>query len=65
LKIPVLVEGGQAYGSPIACDRREDAARPWNVTHQDRTIAKFDDIGKAGAYIDFMRGASIEPRIFD
>jgi hypothetical protein len=92
LRVPLLVEGGQAFGSPIICDRVlaildwetglplyrhtsyrppelrlafcEHEARPWSVTHKDRTIARFADIGKAGAYIAFMRGASVDPRVF-
>lgn len=89
--VPLLVEGAQAFGSPITCDRvlavldwktglplyrhasyrppelrlafREDEEQPWSVTHRDRTIARFADIGKAGAYIAFMRGASVDPHI--
>jgi hypothetical protein len=34
------------------------------VGHRDRTIARFTDIGKASAYIAFMRGASVEPWVF-
>jgi hypothetical protein len=33
------------------------------VLHK-RTVATFADIGKAGAYLAFMRGASVEPRVF-
>jgi hypothetical protein len=42
----------------------DDTERPWSVTHRDQTIARFADIGKAGAYIAFMRGASVDPRVF-
>ena len=92
LKVPLLVEGAQPFGSPVTCDRvlavldwetglplyrharyrppelqlayREHDARPWSVMHGDSTIARFADIGKAGAYIAFMRGASVDPRVF-
>lgn len=37
---------------------------PWHVTHRDKTIARFDDISKAGVYIAFMRGASVDPNMF-
>lgn len=36
----------------------------WCVTHQGVDVARFGDIGKAGAYVAFMRGLVIEPRIF-
>jgi hypothetical protein len=92
LKVPLLLENAQVFGSPITCDRilavlgwetglplyrhvryrppelkldfGEDERCPWCVRHRDRTIARFTDIGKAGAYIAFMRGASVEPRVF-
>jgi hypothetical protein len=38
--------------------------RPWNVVQRDEIVASFRDIGKAGAYLAFMRGATIEPRVF-
>lgn len=38
--------------------------RPWTVSHLDEVIARFKDMGKACAYIAFMRGETIEPRIF-
>jgi hypothetical protein len=41
-----------------------DAERPWNVLRREEVVACFADIGKAGAYVAFMRGATIEPRIF-
>ncbi|WP_284620529.1 hypothetical protein [Aquabacterium humicola] len=92
LKVPLLLEDGQAFGSPVTCGRVlaildwetglalyrhpgyrppelklafcEHESRPWSVMHRDSTIARFADIGKAGAYIAFMRGASVEPRFF-
>ena len=42
----------------------DDAERPWDVLHDERVVARFQDIGKAGAYVAFMRGETIEPRIF-
>ncbi len=41
-----------------------DADRPWAVLWCAEVVASFSDIGKAGAYVAFMRGATIEPRIF-
>lgn len=37
---------------------------PWAVTHLNEVIARFKDMGKACAYIAFMQGETIEPRIF-
>lgn len=36
----------------------------WNVLRREEVVASFRDIGKAGAYLAFMRGATIEPRVF-
>ena len=41
-----------------------DAERPWNVFRREEIVASFRDIGQAGAYLAFMRGATIEPRVF-
>ena len=41
-----------------------DADRSWNVLRREEVVASFRDIGKAGAYLAFMRGATIEPRVF-
>ena len=41
-----------------------DAKRPWLVSRSQQEIARFGDIGKAGAYVAFMRGETVEPRIF-
>lgn len=38
--------------------------RPWDVLHDEQVVACFPDIGKAGAYVAFMRGETVEPRIF-
>ena len=42
----------------------DGADRPWQVLRRDKVVACFQDIGKAGAYLAFMRGASVEPRVF-
>ncbi|MES2089703.1 MAG: hypothetical protein V4532_06975 [Pseudomonadota bacterium] len=42
----------------------EDTALPWAVRRGDEAIACFKDIGKAAAYLAFMRGATIEPSVF-
>ena len=41
-----------------------DAARPWVVSRSQQAVACFQDIGKAGAYVAFMRGETVEPRVF-
>ncbi len=41
-----------------------DTERPWDVLRHEEVVASFRDIGQAGAYLAFMRGATIEPRIF-
>lgn len=42
----------------------DDAVHPWAVLLHDKEIARFKDIGKAGAYLAFMRGETVEPKIF-
>lgn len=41
-----------------------DAKLSWNVLRHEEVVANFPDIGKAGAYLAFMRGATIEPLVF-
>ncbi|TFI48750.1 hypothetical protein E4O93_06145 [Diaphorobacter sp. DS2] len=41
-----------------------NADRPWDVLRRSEVVASFGDIGQAGAYLAFMRGATIEPRLF-
>ncbi|MBT9599298.1 MAG: hypothetical protein IV094_25220 [Vitreoscilla sp.] len=41
-----------------------DDQRPWAVRRREETVAQFDDIGKAAAYLAFMRGLPVEPTIF-
>ncbi len=41
-----------------------DSERPWDVLRREEVVASFMDVGQAGAYLAFMRGATIEPRIF-
>lgn len=36
----------------------------WEVVRDDSVEARFTDIGKAGAYLAFMCGETVEPRIF-
>ena len=92
LKVPLLVEDGEAGGGAILCtcvlavidwqtgdalDRHPayrppelriapsgQAHHPWAVVLRDQAVANFADIGKAGAYLAFMRGACVEPRVF-
>lgn len=54
-----------AYRAPSLTIRRGDAAdRPWEVHDAHDVIARFSEIGKAGAYVAFMCGETVEPRIF-
>lgn len=54
-----------SYRAPDLLIRRGNAAtHPWEVLHDDKLVASFQDIGKAGAYVAFMRGETIEPRVF-
>ena len=41
-----------------------DSKRPWGVSRSRQEVARFQDIGKAGAYVAFMRGETVEPRVF-
>lgn len=41
-----------------------DVTRPWGVSRSQQAVARFQDIGKAGAYVAFMRGETVEPRVF-
>lgn len=53
------------YKMPVlAILPKADAQYPWEVTIDGETQARFADLGKAGAYVGFMRGLSIEPRCF-
>jgi hypothetical protein len=54
-----------AYRTPDLSIRRGDMADlPWEVHHAGGVVSRFSDIGKAGAYVAFMCGETIEPRIF-
>lgn len=37
---------------------------PWVVSHQETVLARFSTQGKAAAYLAFMAGECIEPRLF-
>lgn len=53
------------YHAPALLIRPSDnTERPWDVLQDEQVVACFPDIGKAGAYVAFMRGETIEPRIF-
>ncbi len=41
-----------------------NAECPWDILQHEEIVASFRAIGQAGAYLAFMRGATIEPRIF-
>ena len=54
-----------AYMEPdLGLQPSDNPEHPWAVLHLNGVIARFKDIGKACAYIAFMRGETIEPRIF-
>jgi hypothetical protein len=54
-----------AYQAPaLGIKPTDDAAHPWAVLLHDKEIARFKDIGKAGVYLAFMRGETVEPKIF-
>jgi hypothetical protein len=36
----------------------------WDVLRDTNVIARFRDIAQAGGYVAFMRGATLEPRVF-
>lgn len=36
----------------------------WDVRRDAATIARFRDIAQAGGFVAFMRGATVEPRVF-
>lgn len=54
-----------AYREPdLSLQPSDIPERPWAVIHLNEVIARFKDMGKACAYIAFMQGETIEPRIF-
>ena len=54
-----------AYRVPdLSMRPTDDAGHPWAVLISDKEVARLKDIGKAGAYLGFMRGETIEPRSF-
>jgi len=53
------------YRTPdLSIRRGEQADRPWEVHDADGIVTRFPEVGKAGAYVAFMCGETIEPRIF-
>lgn len=53
------------YREPdLSLQPSDSPERPWSVVHLDQVIARFKNMGKACAYIAFMRGETIEPRVF-
>lgn len=53
------------YQSPeLGIRPTADATHPWAVLHRENEVARFKDIGKAGADLAFMRGEPVEPKIF-
>ena len=54
-----------AYREPdLGLQPSDNPEHPWAVIHLNEVIARFKDMGKACAYIAFMRGETIEPRVF-
>ncbi|MDR0478776.1 MAG: hypothetical protein LBH31_03000 [Burkholderiaceae bacterium] len=48
----------------LSIRRTQDQKHPWEVLRAEQVVARFGDIGKAGAWVAFMRGETVEPRIF-
>ncbi|AWI53488.1 MAG: hypothetical protein KGI91_13240 [Burkholderiales bacterium] len=48
----------------LSLSPNESPNLPWAVRRGSDAIACFADIGKAASYLAFMRGATIEPRVF-
>jgi hypothetical protein len=48
----------------LAIRAAQNGTLRWEVLRGDEVIARFADIGQAGGYVAFMRGATVEPRIF-
>jgi hypothetical protein len=59
------VRARQAVYQPpaLSIQPSNDAAQGWTVLRGDQEVARFTDIGKAGAYLAFMRGRSVDPRV--
>lgn len=55
-----------AFRMPDLAIRRDadNGDLPWQVLHDGQVAACFSDIGKAGAYVAFMCGEVVEPRVF-
>ena len=55
-----------AYRVPgLAIQRApEQTDLPWQVLHDGTVVACFAEIGKAGGYLAFMCGETVEPRVF-
>jgi len=55
-----------AYRTPDLSIRRsqEEPDLPWQVLRDGSVEACFSDIGKAGGYLAFMCGETVEPRVF-
>jgi hypothetical protein len=55
-----------AYRVPgLAIQRaHEQTDLPWQVLHEGAVVACFSDISKAGAYLAFMCGETVEPQVF-
>ncbi len=55
-----------SFRTPDLTIRRDDATGdlPWQVLHDGKVAACFADVGKAGAYVAFMCGEVVEPRVF-
>lgn len=55
-----------AYRTPDLAIRRDagHSDLPWQVLHDGKVAACFADVGKAGAYLAFMCGETVEPRVF-
>lgn len=71
LRIVAWEHGRDLYRHPafrapdLSLRQRPDSGGPkWQVLQNGQVVAAFDDIGRAGGYLAFMRGHCIDPRVF-
>lgn len=54
-----------AYREPVlSLQKLKLSQYPWTVQYKGSLLAQFKDMGKACAYIAFMHGVSVEPRLY-
>ncbi len=60
----VLFRHASYREADLSISATANVERPWDVCRGDEIVAGFRDFGQAGAYVAFMRGATIEPRVW-